>query len=749
MATEISIVLSGKDETKAAFASLQRNVDQAGAGVSKMQGLFAGAFAGLSISGTISKFISETRSAEDEQAQLAAAVRSTGGAAGFTVEQLNGMAAELSNVSTISEGAINDGQTRLITYTGIVGERFKEAQELMVDYAVRMKTDLPAAAEVMGRALDTPSRGMVALQRQGFKFSEDQIKLAKQLEDTGRKAEAQGIVIAALRETYGGAAKAARDTFGGAISALQNNIDDLLTGDTGSMRVLKESVESLNQTLESEDTKRAFQTLIGWMTQASKIALEAGTDIVNFLSSPAKGRILGDYARSEFGMGGRVKGDRLAGSNIQAANRDIEAANRMISANRSEAEVAGARKLLDESMAARAYWQRQQRQQALDLVDDYPDEAARRAGAPAQPKATGGGGGGGGGGSKSKKDAEAEAKRAIEALQKQVEKARELSEVEQVLLDIQRTRDGGGRVTEVQKQTMLQLAAQLDSAKEVKKLEKERADEEQRNSDGVKARREEGIALMEQMRTPLQAYTAEVARLNGLLKDGSIDQATHTRALSQAWQQYDGAEKALKNLNDSTDEFSKRAAGNIQDQLGDGLYNVLTGNFDNIGKAWGQMLARMVAEAAAAKLSRSMFGDLVQGGSGSGWFGSALKAFGGALGLAGGGAAAGGMWGSTVSAGMGSAGAIVNLPKFDIGTNYVPQDMLAMVHKGEKIVPAKYNRAADPDAQAGGASLTFAPVINIDSRSDRAAVQADTQRTVGQALRQYTEQLKRAGAIPS
>ena len=31
--------------------------------------------------------------------------------------------------------------------------------------------------------------------------------------------------------------------------------------------------------------------------------------------------------------------------------------------------------------------------------------------------------------------------------------------------------------------------------------------------------------------------------------------------------------------------------------------------------------------------------------------------------------------------------------KFDVGTNYVPDDMLAMVHKGEMIVPAKYNPA--------------------------------------------------------
>lgn len=42
----------------------------------------------------------------------------------------------------------------------------------------------------------------------------------------------------------------------------------------------------------------------------------------------------------------------------------------------------------------------------------------------------------------------------------------------------------------------------------------------------------------------------------------------------------------------------------------------------------------------------------------------------------------------------------IQVPQFDIGTNYVPKDMLAVVHEGEAIVPRAYNPAA------GGASAT-------------------------------------------
>ena len=31
------------------------------------------------------------------------------------------------------------------------------------------------------------------------------------------------------------------------------------------------------------------------------------------------------------------------------------------------------------------------------------------------------------------------------------------------------------------------------------------------------------------------------------------------------------------------------------------------------------------------------------------------------------------------------------MPRLDVGTNYVPQDQVAMIHKGEAIIPKKFN----------------------------------------------------------
>jgi hypothetical protein len=39
------------------------------------------------------------------------------------------------------------------------------------------------------------------------------------------------------------------------------------------------------------------------------------------------------------------------------------------------------------------------------------------------------------------------------------------------------------------------------------------------------------------------------------------------------------------------------------------------------------------------------------------------------------------------------------LPAFAQGTNYVPRDMLAQIHKGEAIIPARYNPANGGNAE--------------------------------------------------
>jgi len=81
----------------------------------------------------------------------------------------------------------------------------------------------------------------------------------------------------------------------------------------------------------------------------------------------------------------------------------------------------------------------------------------------------------------------------------------------------------------------------------------------------------------------------------------------------------------------------------------------------------------------------------------------------------------GGMLSSLTSAIMGMAGGAMNgaggmissafsamsggLPSFDVGTAYVPGDMVAKIHKGERIVPAAYNKPGLDNGSSGGSRI--------------------------------------------
>ncbi len=74
------------------------------------------------------------------------------------------------------------------------------------------------------------------------------------------------------------------------------------------------------------------------------------------------------------------------------------------------------------------------------------------------------------------------------------------------------------------------------------------------------------------------------------------------------------------------------------------------------------------------------------------------------------------------------AGGATNIPKFDIGTNYVPRDMLAYIHEGEAVVPKAYNPAAGGGGAGGNAELV-AEVRAL--REAVVALQAAANETAG------------------
>lgn len=231
-------------------------------GFTDLRNLVGGLFAGVTIGSVFSAIIQETRDAADELAQLQAVLKSTGQQAGYSQQQLLDMASALASATTLSAGEIVRAQTRLLSYTGIVGKQFPQALQMAIDQSVRLGESVEQSAETVGKALDKPSQGVTALTKQGFKFTEQQREQMKVLEASGRTGEAQAIVLSAMAESYEGAAAAARNTFGGAMTAVGHALSDLMDGSGGGgLSAATAGINDLARTLSGPEIKQAFGDL--------------------------------------------------------------------------------------------------------------------------------------------------------------------------------------------------------------------------------------------------------------------------------------------------------------------------------------------------------------------------------------------------------------------------------------------------------------------------------------------------------
>ncbi|MBB1647992.1 phage tail length tape measure family protein [Delftia sp. UME58] len=312
---------SSEQDVKQHAKRVQDAYDNMAAGVSaRMDSLkgsilaaIGGAVSVVGITSAIAKIKQETIDAEKEQTQLAAAIKSTGSAAGWSIERLNAMADSMEKTSTFSAGQINQAQTRMLSYAGVVGEQFPRAMQAVIDMSERMGYEVTASAETIGKALDVPSEGLTALSKQGFRFTDAQKELVKQFERTGQTAKAQDIILQALESSYGGAAKAARDTLGGSLTAVSNTINSLMTADSASLPGLRDSVEGLNSTLNSDDVRNGLQTLIGGLVDVGSFAASSMAGIVKL------GQAVAEY-KGEIGMAlGMIAGAATAAGAMQVA----------------------------------------------------------------------------------------------------------------------------------------------------------------------------------------------------------------------------------------------------------------------------------------------------------------------------------------------------------------------------------------------------------------------------------------------
>ncbi|HGM4887608.1 TPA: phage tail length tape measure family protein [Stenotrophomonas maltophilia] len=261
----------------------------------------AGLALGTAIAAAVVMIGRNTIAAEREVAQLDAIIRSTGGAAGYTRQQLLDMADTLSSKSTFSGGEIVEAQTRLLSYSGILASNIPRAMQAVIDQSARLGISVSQSAETIGRALESPSKAAAALAQQGFgaAFTKEVRGTIDELVKAGKEGEAQVMILEILEESYAGAAQAARETFGGALQALGNTLNDITTAGDGSLQGATDAVNTLIETLNDPATREGFNNLIsGAVAAIGTLAQFAATtgNVAKFVAEELAARFNGPDA---------------------------------------------------------------------------------------------------------------------------------------------------------------------------------------------------------------------------------------------------------------------------------------------------------------------------------------------------------------------------------------------------------------------------------------------------------------------
>ena len=200
-------------------------------------------------------------------AQVDAAVKSTGGAAGRSVSQLEEMAAGLQRISLFDDDQIlKEVTANLLTFTNVTGTEFDKAQVAILNMSTRLGTDLTSASIQVGKALNDPIKGVKALGRAGVQFSAEQKEQIEVLQEAGDIAGAQAIILKELETQFGGAAEAAAKT--DPYTQLANEIGNL-SEDFGA--IISEALQPLVGFVQ-----RAADSIKGWSDGTKRFVVIAG-----------------------------------------------------------------------------------------------------------------------------------------------------------------------------------------------------------------------------------------------------------------------------------------------------------------------------------------------------------------------------------------------------------------------------------------------------------------------------------------
>lgn len=186
-------------------------------------GLAAGAAGFVGLAKGAQAVVGAFGESEAVAAQTEARLKSTGGAANVTAQDVDRLATSLSRKTGVDDEVIASSENVLLTFTKVRNEAgegnkiFDRATVAALDLSKALGTDLQAANLQVGKALNDPIKGVTSLGRAGVQFTKEQKETIKTLVESGDQLGAQKIILEELETQVGGSAEAYGRTLPGAI----------------------------------------------------------------------------------------------------------------------------------------------------------------------------------------------------------------------------------------------------------------------------------------------------------------------------------------------------------------------------------------------------------------------------------------------------------------------------------------------------------------------------------------------------
>lgn len=723
------------------------------------------------------------REAELQNIKLNAVLQATGMVAGFTGTQLDKMADAMQESTAIDSERIKQAITVLLTFKNVQGDMFERALKLGTDYARLYGGDVASAVRLVGRAFEDPERGMTMLTRTIGTLSEAQRKMIKEMSESGDLLGAQGKLAEILEGKMKDVAKAIGDSAVSVIDRFKNSWSDLMkelakssedpTGAGGNiygamtkglkkftevnkefrewqmreeLGFLKERLESgeLNQKqmtalqIREETLRKALSIKTEYEIAAEKEQMQASQNaafdenLKKFWKDNLDKQV--KQIDNEIALGRKTAKDKenlmryMAQQETNTETERLDFLAKSLQAKKegqkfTQAQIDGEVQL--NTLVSKGMTERINSQLALGEITKVQAEERKTEQALIMNEV------------QQQANERALAITSTYSLEyRSLVTARQRLQVERDLIKAR-----GGEAVDIAKKAERKAEFDLE-VKAMTEIDNLRSKANQVNESAATSffmSQSEKIKKMEleatligkttvQREIALGLYDLEQQRISAIGKlvfDNAANYRTNLELINKTFK--DSKEKlpalieANQKASDEVTEFWRKAAESMQQSMSSLFFDFMQGKIGDLAGSFKRTIDQLVANFLAAKASTALFGSDFGKGGGiggevGGLFNLGKNIFGGMFGGA----------GTQMPAPVVEGVASWMAPGFAEGTDFVPRDMLARVHKGEQIVPASDNR--------GRGNINVTNIFTVSGQVDRRS-QAQIAAAAGEGVR--------------